>query len=29
VYDRKGNKVGDLSGFNKAALETYLSRARQ
>jgi thioredoxin 1 len=29
VYDRRGNKVGDMSGFNKATLETYLSRARQ
>ena len=29
VYDRRGNKVGDLTGFNNAAFESYLSRARQ
>lgn len=29
VYDRRGNKVGDLTGFNNATFESYLSRARQ
>jgi thioredoxin 1 len=29
VYDRRGNKVGDLTGFNKAVFESYLTRARQ
>jgi len=29
VYDGRGNKVGDMTGFNKAILESYLSRARQ
>jgi thiol:disulfide interchange protein len=28
VYDRRGNKVGDLTGFNSALLESYISRAR-
>lgn len=28
VYDRRGNKVGDLTGFNNAVFESYLSRAR-
>jgi thiol-disulfide isomerase/thioredoxin len=29
VYDRRGNKVGELTGFNKVAFESCLSRARQ
>ena len=28
VYDRRGNKVGDMTGFNKNLLESYLDRAR-
>lgn len=28
VYDRRGNKVGELTGFNDATFESYLSRAR-
>ncbi|HUI07307.1 MAG TPA: thioredoxin family protein [Verrucomicrobiae bacterium] len=28
VYDRRGNKIGDMTGFNAAALESYLDRAR-
>jgi len=28
VYDRRGNKVGDLTGFNDTVFESYLSRAR-
>ena len=28
VYDRQGNKVGELTGFNRAVFESYLSRAR-
>jgi thiol-disulfide isomerase/thioredoxin len=28
VYDRHGNKVGELTGFNSALFESYISRAR-
>ena len=28
VYDRRGNKVGDLTGFNSAYFESLISRAR-
>ena len=28
VYDRRGNKVGDMTGFNKTVFESYLSQAR-
>jgi len=28
VYDRRGNKVGDMTGFNQNTLESYLTQAR-
>ena len=28
VYDRRGNKVGDMTGFNDNLLESFLNRAR-
>lgn len=28
VYDRPGNKVGELTGFNSVLFESYISRAR-
>ena len=28
VYDRRGNKIGEMTGFNKAVFESYLESAR-
>jgi thioredoxin-related protein len=28
VYDHRGNKVGELTGFNNATFEAYTTRAR-